>query len=204
MTSALRIAAMLICICTFSTAYGKKLVDKLPPVSPRLEGYADLNQVRRHLSELPLHVIEGIWQFPSDGAVVAIERYTPEGILADGAVRYRMIVLRSPVRSIHPGTVMGYVAATSKQGIYAAHVYTSTDGGSRLIRPKDFTFTMTDDGHLSFRVHSASFYTNVWRMIPYLSRISFRVRSADKPKDLDGCIRIYPEPLSGPIEPRYL
>ena len=103
MTSALRIAAMLICICTFSTAYGKKLVDKLPPVSPRLEGYADLNQVRRHLSELPLHVIEGIWQFPSDGAVVAIERYTPEGILADGAVRYRMIVLRSPVRSIHPG-----------------------------------------------------------------------------------------------------
>lgn len=198
------IAVLLCCMAVMPVTQAKNLVDRLPAMSPRLEGYMDQNEVRQRLSELPLHIIEGIWQFPSNGAVISIERYTPDGILADGAVRYRMIILKSPVRSIHPGTIMGYVAATSKQGVYAAHVYTSTDGGSHLIRPKDFTFTLTDDGHLSFRVHSASFYTNVWRMIPYLSRISFRVRSADKPKDLDGCTRLYPEPLSGPIEPRYL
>ncbi|MCM1503805.1 MAG: hypothetical protein NC127_01215 [Muribaculum sp.] len=202
--NSLRILYLIFFLAVMPELYGKKLVDKLPPTSPRIEGYVDQNEVRQRMSQMPLHIIEGIWQFPSDGAVVAIERHTPGNILADGAVRYRMVILRSPVRSIRPGTVMGYVAATSKQGVYAAHVYTSAEGSGRLIRPKDFTFTLIDDGHLSFRVHSASFYTNVWRMIPYLSRISFRVRSADKPKDLDGCTRLYPEPLSGPIEPRYL
>ena len=200
----LRLAAMLLCMHLFLGAGAKNLVDRLPAVSPRIEGYNDVNEVRNRLAAMPLHIIEGIWQFPSDGAVVSLGRYTPGDILDDGAVRYRMIVLRSPLRSIHPGTVMGYVAATSKRGVYAAHVYTSTDGGRLLIRPKNFTFTLNDDGHLSFRVHSMSFYADVWRMIPYLSRISFRVRSADKPKDLDGCTRIFPEPLSGPIEPRYL
>ena len=198
------LAAILILASALCPAHAKNLVDRLPQKSPRVEGYLSQDEVKHRLASMPLHIIEGIWQFPSNGAVIAIERYTPDDILNDGAIRYRMVVIRSPMRSIRPGTVMGYVAPTSKPGTYAAHVYTSTDGGSRLIRPKDFTFNLADDGHLSFRVHSISFYANVWRMIPYLSRISFRVRSADKPKDLDGCTRVYPEPLSGPIEPRYL
>ncbi len=37
-----------------------------------------------------------------------------------------------------------------------------------------------------------------------MSRISVRLTDSDAPKDIDGCIRMFPRPLSGPVEPRYL
>ncbi len=54
-------------------------IDTLPQVSPQtLSGYADIDSIKRRLTSLPLHIIEGIWQFPADGATVVIERFNPD------------------------------------------------------------------------------------------------------------------------------
>ncbi|WP_304370739.1 hypothetical protein, partial [uncultured Muribaculum sp.] len=53
-------------------------IDTLPQVSQTLSGYADIDSIKRRLTSLPLHIIEGIWQFPADGATVVIERFNPD------------------------------------------------------------------------------------------------------------------------------
>lgn len=182
----------------------KQLVEHLPAHSYVVPGYYNPDSVRVAMQQRALHRIEGIWAFPSDGASVVIERYADSATLGDEAVRYRMLILRSPCRSLRPGTVMGYLSATSRPGVYAAQIYTSGNGGATLSRPKDFTLTLIDDAHLSFRQHSRKVRVNLWRLIPYMSRIGLRIGDSDAPADLDGCTRIYPRPLNGPAEPRYL
>ena len=77
-------------------------IDTLPQVSQTLSGYADIDSIKRRLTSLPLHIIEGIWQFPADGATVVIERFNPDNTRDDGAARYRIVILRSPQRSMIP------------------------------------------------------------------------------------------------------
>lgn len=201
------IAAALVALAALppTGAAARTLVEKLPARSYTLSGYDNPDTVRNAMQRRPLHRIEGIWAFPSDGASVAIER-CDDGTLAGtaDAVAYRIVVLRSPCRSLRPGTVMGHLAATAKPGVYAAELYTWGDGGATLARPKSFTLTLVDDAHLTFRQHSRKVKVNLWRLLPYMSRISMRVSDSDAPTDIDGCTRLFPRPLSGPVEPRYL
>ncbi|MFG6380632.1 MAG: hypothetical protein K1V87_00795 [Muribaculum sp.] len=166
-------------------------------------GYYDRDSVEARLRTLPLHIIEGIWQFPSDGATVVIERSRHDGPMTDEAVTYSMTLLKSPMRSLLPGTEMGTLKPTAKRGVYSAVLYTDTDGGQRLLKPKNFTLTLNDDGHLSFHKHGSSIKVSIWRLLPYVSRLGIRVHN-DKPRDLDGCVRVFPMSKDGPVEPRYL
>lgn len=166
-------------------------------------GYYDRDSVEARLRGMPLHIIEGIWQFPSNGATVVIERRQHDGPMTDEVVAYSMILLKSPMRSLYPGTEMGTLKPTSKRGVYSAVLYTDTDGGRRLLKPKNFTLTLNDDGHLGFHRHGSSIKVNIWRMLPYISRLGIRVNN-DKPRDVNGCVRVFPMSKDGPIEPRYL
>ena len=195
---------LLLWLCCIPQMSAKRLVDNLPMRSTVISGYDNPDTVRAAMKRRPLHRVEGIWAFPSDGASVAIERYSPPGTIGDEAVRYRMVILRSPCRSLRPGTLVGYLSATSKPGVYAAEIYTSGNGGATLSKPKSFTLTLIDDAHLSFRQHSRKVRVNLWRLIPYMSRINLRISDSDAPSDLDGCTRVFPRPLSGPVEPIYL
>lgn len=199
------LSVLLILVLALEAAAAGRLVEKLPPVAEVVAGYASEAQIKERMEQAPLHSVEGIWQFPSTGAVVAVERdeARDKGGLA---VRYRMVVVRSPQRTLRPGTVMGLLAPTAKKNVYAAEIYTASDGGSRLRSPRSFTLTLTDDARLSFvRNSGLKVYTNIFRMIPYLSRVSFRIyRQQHSPRDLDGCLRLYPMPASGPINPVYL
>lgn len=199
------LSTLLILILTAVSAMAARLVEKLPPVAEVVPGYASLTQVKERMNQAPLHSVEGIWQFPSTGAIVAVERdeARDKGGLA---VRYRLVIVRSPQRTLRPGTVMGLLAPTSKKNVYAAEIYTGSDGGSRLRSPRSFTLTLSDDARLSFVQNSGlKVYTNLFRMIPYLSRVSFRIyRQQHSPRDLDGCLRLFPMPASGPLNPVYL
>lgn len=196
--------AIVMVVMSVLPAQGKRLVEKLPPVSEVVAGYASHDEVRQRMNSAPLHAIEGIWQFPSTGAVVAIE-LDPSLGKGGYAVRYRMIIIRSPQRTIKPGTVMGLIAPTAKNNVYAAEIYTSSDGGSRLGSPHGFTLTLADNARLSFTKNSGlKVYTNLFRLIPYLSRVSFRVyRQQYAPRNLDGCLRVFPVPVP-PVNPVYL
>lgn len=184
------------------TAVARRLVEKMPAVSAVAEGYYDRDSVERRMRSLDLHHVEGIWEFPSDGTVVAIEREAHD--IGDGATSYLMVVIYSANRAIRPGTVMGRLAPTSQRHVYAAHLYTSDNGGGVLVNPKDFTVRLEDDGYLSLRKHQSTLRSSWWRMLPYISRLGVRVYRDEGRKDLDGCRRVFPKPLSTPAEPIYL
>lgn len=197
---------MMLVAMTAVCARARKLVETLPVTSVTLSGYSDADSVRQRLRASGMHAIEGIWQFPSDGAVVVIERDRSSAEVGV-AMRYNMVLLRSSRRSVPAGTVMGIVAPTSKADVYAASVYTSTLGASRLTAPRRYTLRLDDGGRLSMSPDNKfKFSLNFWRYIPYLSNgLSLRGRTAGRtPDDLDGCVRVFPTPVEGNIQPRYL
>lgn len=169
---------------------------------PDVERCSDIDGLKAELSSRPLRLIEGIWRFPYNGALVLIERDERHPRF-DGADTYRMVVLRSPSRSLLPGTVMGTLSGTSTKGTYSASLFTDSDGGSRLMKSKTFTLTLNGDSRLVFKRRGKKLNLQVWRMIPYLSRLYIRTTGSDAAND-DGCVKEYPMPSDGPIEPVYL
>jgi len=156
-----------------------------------------------HEMELtPLHHIEGVWQFPSDGVTVAIRRYSPENVPAGTAVEgYRMILVTSPNRALRPGTVIGYLTPTARTGSYEARIYT-VQTGLTLTNPRKFTLTLDgNESQLEFQRHKSAYSFNLWRALPYMFR--HVVRKNETTKVPDGCRRLYPAP-SLPHEPIYL
>lgn len=183
--------------CIFASATGF-----MPESSCVLSGYEDRDIVERRLKLLPLHDIEGIWQWVDNGSVIVIERYCPENVPHSEMYSYRMIVLRSPRLSVRPGTVMGYINATAKRNCYEAGIYTDFDGGTVLFNAKRFVLTL-DGRRMSFAKRKSSVKVNLWRLAPYMFRYSI-TRRDDNMKGLDGCVKLYPDSSEEPLAPRYL
>ena len=199
-SSGLRILSALVLIMIFcGDMWGqKKFVDDLPH---RAEVISDFSMARLigKLDELPLHHIEGIWQFPATGVEVAMLRREQAGLSASGRV-YDMILVNSPNRVLRPGTVMGVVVATGRRGEYDAKIFTKTIGTS-LTLPKKFTLKLSDgDSSLEIKPVKGRMIFNLWRLLPYLWR--YAVYPSREPVRSDGCIRIYPNPPA-PLEPVY-
>lgn len=188
---------LLLMLIALTCAASASATDRLP-----IRDY-DREVVKTRLAAMPLHSIEGIWQFTTDGALIVIERDNTAAPATDALTSYRMVIIHSPARSVLPGTVMGHLSPTAKRGKYSAMIYTDSDGGSRLLKPKKFTLTLSDDSHLSFHKHGIKIKVRFWRLLPYISRLGIYTRE-DNPRDLDGCVRVYPMPTSGPVEPIYL
>lgn len=173
----------------------------LPKESETLLGY-ERDSVIRRMKQLPLHHIEGLWQFTANGATIAIERYIDNNTPHDGASRYRIVIVSSPRLSIRPGTVMGIMIPTAKPNVYDAHIYTDFDGGTTLTGAKRFVLTLSEDSRLAFNQDKSGIKINLWRILPYMFRYSVTYKN-ERPRNLDGCVRIYPTP-STPLQPRYL
>ena len=169
-----------------------------------IDEYADISRLKQRMAASPLHLIEGIWQFPSDGATIVIERHSSDDPLDNNDTHYRMVIVSSPSRSLLPGTIMGTLYATAKRNTYAATIFTDTDGGSRMLKPKQFTLTLTDDSRLTFRRKGDRVRLQLWRMLPYISRLGVRVYHDRDADDNEGCIRVFPTSESTPLQPRYL
>ncbi len=183
--------------CVFASA-----AEFIPESSRVLSGYEDRDIVERRLKLLPLHDVEGVWQWVDNGSVIAIERYKPEGMPYSEMCSYRMIILRSPRLSVRPGTVMGYINATAKRNYYEASIYTDFDGGTVLFNAKRFVLTL-DGRRMSFAKMKSSVKVNLWRLAPYMFRYSI-TRREDNVKGLDGCIKLFPDSSEELLEPIYL
>lgn len=179
-----------------------QILESLPAHSDILDGY-DKTAVINRLKQLPLHAIEGVWQFVEDGAIISIERFNPNFIADKQDNIYRMVIIKSPMRAIQPGTIMGYITTTTKRNNYDAHIYTSGGLSGILSKPKTFTLTITDDQFMSFNEYKKELKVNLWRWLPYIYRIGLSIKDT-RPKGLDGCIRIYPQSTAQPLNPRYL
>lgn len=152
------------------------------------------------LSARPLGRVEGVWQFPDGGAVVSIERAPGQ----DGGERLIMAVVSAPDRMLIPGTVIGTVTPTSKPDIFAAQLFTSVESPSgKPSAPKMFTLALTcGDSRLELRHHRKGLKLNWWKLLPYMFRGAV-TQIDETPRDLDGCIRIFPAPALRE-HPRYL
>ena len=192
-------AIILIASSIFAPA---QIIDMMPAQSEVLKGY-EKDSVIARMKQAPLHHIEGVWQFVDDGATIAIEKFNPDNISGTQSNFYRIVIIKSPMRAIEPGTVMGYVISTAKRNIFDAHIYTSGGLSGLLSMPKTFTLNLSDDNLLSFNEYKTEININLWRLLPYIYRVGVSVKNT-RPKGLDGCFRVFPASNQKPLNPRYL
>lgn len=160
-------------------------------------------QARKRLAELALQNIEGIWEFPVNGTVIAIERDDMQ------ATRFRISCLQSPYPVIDEGLVLGYCYPTTQSNVFDARLTEiGADGAASSAHNKQqrFTLTVNTDDALEFTPVKKGFSVNWdwWRLFPYMFRI--RVNKVDnRQKNLDGALRRWPRSQTvPPRQPRYL
>ena len=156
------------------------------------------------MAELPLRDVEGLWQFPGNGTVFALERDDFE------ATRFRLVVVDSPYPILNPGDLLGYAYPTTKRGVLDATLVEIGENGElrkmRRSTEQKFTLTLNENDALVFtpvkRGHKISW--NWWRLFPYMLR--FNVSEVDtRQKGLDGALRVWPRSQTvPPAQPRYL
>jgi len=125
--------------------------------------------------------IEGLWQFPADGAALLIEKKT--------ATTYEIKILESPRLDVRPGTVLGTAVTTPTDGTFDAHLDSKPINNKRL-KKADVAITLID-GHLCFKPYSTGKRVAFWRWIPYFFRVSV-FNENTRPANLDGADKIYP------------
>lgn len=198
-----RVAAAMLCVAGMHVRAASP-ADCLPATATIIAGYTDVDSIEARIGASAIHPIEGIWRMTADGALIAIERsdsYGADRMMASG---YRIVVIQSPCRRIRPGTLMGYALPSAKPGRYDASIFTDIDNRGLLHRHRRFSLDLRDnESRLAFIHHRTGLRVSLWRLIPYLFRVSVRT-SNDRPNDMDGAIRIYPAPDSSPVTPRYL
>lgn len=159
----------------------------------------DFGEVCARMAAAPLHRVEGVWQIPADGGLLAIERAER----ADAGTEYVMAVVAVSNRLLHPGTIIGRITPTAKPEVFEATLFTAVDRRGRPSRPKKFTLTLAnDDSRLEIRHIRKGVRLNWWRLFPYMFR-GVVTPVDETPRDLDGCVRVFPEPAV-PANPRYL
>lgn len=131
--------------------------------------------------------IEGIWRVPGEGSVL--------GIRPAGRDKYELVIVDCQSPSILPGTVMGHATSTAKAGVYDADLYTKVADGA-LKKSADFIIKVSPEGDRFTLTHYfKGKVVRLWRLLPYLFRYSVADKD-ERPRDIDGCIRIWPETCS--------
>lgn len=159
--------------------------------------------VMRAVEESPCDKIEGLWRTTADGARVAVVRGNPPGTprgLSD--VMLLLVLVKSPRPAVVPGTVMGWCTPAAKSGYYDCTMFTACNGPV-LSKPARFTLHLTDGSHLSAIVVRDGVEFVAWKLLPYMFRSMLRERH-DRPRDLDGMLRVWPIDVDNPLSPRYL
>ena len=170
----------------------------LPGVSERLPGFESTDSVTRRIASLGPHNIEGIWSFPDREALIAIERTSPT------ASSYRIVILRTPDRSIRPGTIMGLISPSGRADTFDASLYTSSSNMGSLSSPKRVTLSRIDYGsRIPFARVGSRYSIDLTRLLPYMFRRLIRVNRPGGKTAPAGCVRIFPAPPS-PLSPIYL
>lgn len=196
----LRSATIYLASLIGATAHAAQPLVELPATSPISQSYGLVDSISAKMSHRPLDPIEGVWELTADGAVIAIEREpsTKRGVTAT----YRITAISMPDRSVAPGTLMGRAASTANARKFDSLIYTDIIDG-KLRSPAGFIITMTDDDRLSLSHYRQGVKFNLWRMVPYMFRYSVSTID-ERPKGIDGMVRLYPQSKKTTSFPRHL
>lgn len=139
--------------------------------------------------------IEGVWRTSGSEGMFAV--------VADrGGIFYRIIVVDSVDQRVLPGTVMGACTPAGREAHFDAQIFTSVSDKGLGAR-KRFTISLSESDHLVMEPVTDKLRINLWRLLPYMFRHSV-TRVNDRPKNLDGAIRVFPLTNGSSISPRYL
>lgn len=196
-----RLALVVAVLCAFG-AGAADFLGSLPAVSTVIPGYVDADSVASRLEALPLCPAEGFWRLADGGALFAIERERPSTGMAP--TRLRMVMVRSPWRSIRPGTVLGHVVPTGRQGVYEARIYSAMAQRTGLDMPRGFTLTLNDSRDMiTFKPFKFPLRVNLLRLLPYMYRRVIEPQTS-RPEGLDGAVRVAPASDVHPLSTVYL
>lgn len=142
--------------------------------------------------------VEGVWQFMPDNAAIAIIR-RPGQSSATGPLSFDIYLYSTVTARLKPGTLVGSLDATPERELYKVRMLVDPASGST--RQKEFLVRLKDPSHLTFTPRKKGLSVSLWRLIPYLFRVSV---INNRPDDLNGCVKL--KPLTpGVSEPvRYL
>ncbi len=127
--------------------------------------------------------IEGIWQFPSNGATIAIT--------ATSSTTYDITLIDSPKLNAAPGTVIGSAVATAKKDTYDGTLRSREFGKKGLIGTETVIFTIAPNGRMLIKPYSTKHSVSLRRWFNRIFGLSI-VSTDTRPKDIDGALRIYP------------
>ena len=196
-----RLSALLLA-CVATAACASDYLKTLPPMSTIIEGYENVDSVAARLAALPLCPAEGIWQMTGGGALFAIERENMATELAP--TRLRMVMVRSPWRTIRPGTLLGHLEPTVRPGVYEARIYSTIARRTGRSVARAFTLKLDDERSLmTFEPFKSPVRINVFRLLPYMYRRLVEVQKS-RPDGLDGAVRVMPASESNPLTAVYL
>lgn len=143
----------------------------------------DKEYIRNMYAGRKLTPIEGVWQFPGDGAIIAIT--------ASSATTCDIIVLDSPKLNVAPGTHIGTAVLTAKNGTYDGTLKSREFGKKGKLGSENVTFNIAEGGRLIVRPYSTGLSLSFRRWFYRIFGLSI-VNNNTRPKDIDGALRIYP------------
>lgn len=157
-------------------------------------------QLQLIIDQSPLTPIEGIWTFTPDNSSIAIIRQ-PGSPLETGPTSFNIYLFSSVSSTVESGTLIGTLRATADPLSFKASLM--TDPMSANSKEKKVIMALTDNAHLSFKKIETGLRISLWRLIPYLFRISVISKNSDD-IPLDGCVKTYPLTPGETEPPRYL
>lgn len=199
---ALLLAALLGALCAAAKGLPKGL-DRVAAEGGGIVTGFNPDEAEAALRGMPLHAVEGVWQWADIDTRVVITRTAATPADLPAAI-YSIVVLHASDPSLRPGTVIGYLATTAKRDTYDARLYTrSSPRDGSLTSPATYTLTLEDsETRLSVRPYGHKLRFNWWRLLPYPYRsLLSPIRRSDT--DAAGLLRIYPSP-GKPLHPVYL
>lgn len=125
--------------------------------------------------------LEGVWQFPDDGATLLIKR--------NSATAFAIILLDSPKFLVTEPTTIGKAIIAPEPHTYDAHLSRSAIGDRRL-KDNDIKLSITATGMLSLTPYHQKMKLHLRRWLPYFFRVG--VERGDMPDGLIGARRIFP------------
>jgi len=200
----MRSIAILLCLSLWgAVCRGGDFAPSFPEIGGIISPYTP-ELVKHSLTERGMHRVEGIWRL-TDGTTVAIERDETAGEgETDAIALYRVAILRSSVRSVRPGTVIGYLASSAKAGVYEGRFYTDYSRRGFPSRPKKIIVRLDGvDDRISFDPDRSGWRMTLRHSLPWLFKPTVRYQTDRSRSDLYGGVRVYPAP-SVPLEPVYL
>ncbi len=131
---------------------------EVPDTAVTVTGYANRSEVEARLQSRVGDDLEGLWRYPEEGLVIAIEKTSGSD--------YRMVVVESDNECVDRGTVMGYLSATAKASKLRMWLYSAIDS-DRLTMPEKCIAEFSNGTILiKHKVLKAQLSVNLIRFLP--------------------------------------